>query len=489
MKPANIAQMTDDGRRRRLKLALVSSILLQCLLIAASPIATRADPLTRASGFVGYPAGGPQPESYGGYPPMNQSIGQHMASRIRIMLTRHISDLTTNQLQAPELSYYGVVGVGSPPKMFNVVFDTGSNEIWLPYYTWNPFANNLHYSIGYSCGDSTTCVNLNRKFSCDYRFTRLSGTTYEDIFSLFEDMQKEDKAPILPGARLSFGQNFLAVDDAGDEQFRYKPYDGVIGLAPVTQSSSGIRNILLSLQHDRQRQQAQLGDHQSEPNYPPYPNQQSNYYPPQHYPQSSSSYPPMGNQNYGPLQQQLMQTDLVFAIWINPAQHSRFGGELMVGGIDENRFVGEIYFHRINSWFDWQLPLSYVMLGSQVISCPNGCNAVLDTGANSLVGPRQDINQLYQELQAEYNRDADLWLVDCNRIDSYPQMSFKFNDTPYTIYPRHYIKMFRFRDQVYCHLAIKPWDKPNWLLGTTFIGAYYTIFDFSSRRIGFATPR
>jgi hypothetical protein len=224
------------------------------------------------------------------------------------------------------------------------------------------------------------------------------------------------------------------------------------------------------------------GPNQSDHQMPvPSSNYPNNAYPP---------YPNNGmNQNYGPLQRQLMQNDLVFAIWINPAQYSRFGGEIMLGGIDENRYMGEIYFHRINSWFDWQMPLSYVMLGSQVISCQEGCNAVLDTGANSLVGPRRDVNQLYQEIQAEYNREADLWLVDCNRIDSYPQMVFKLDDTPYILYPSHYIKMFRYNDQTYCHLALKPWDKRDWLLGTTFIGAYYTIFDFSSRRVGFATPR
>lgn len=386
-------------------------------------------------------------------------------SRIRISLTRNISNLNQNQLSAPEVSYFGAIGVGTPPKMFNAVFDTGSSEIWLPYYNWFPLANNLHYSIGYSSKDSSTSIAHKREFSIDYRKTKLSGQTYEDIFTLYEDMLKDD-APIMVAPELTFGQNFLAIDVASDEQFRYKPYDGVVGLAPVTNSGSGTRNILLSLQQEQQRRQ--------------YDQQPQDTYPAPGYDQGP---------NHPSMPHRQGNTELVFAFWINPNQNSRYGGELMVGGVDENRFIGDIYFHRVNSWFDWQLPLLYVQLGAQVISCQGGCTAILDTGANSLVGPRQDVEQIYQDISAQYNSESDMWLVDCNQIDQYPPLVFRLNETPYTIYARHYVKMFRFRESTYCHLAIKPWDQPGWLLGTSFIGAYYTVFDLTSRRVGFATPR
>lgn len=447
------------------------------LLIAVCTCLTQAE-VTRSVGIVNYPNGVPMPYSgsYGGQ--MNQSGGYnvpyYIPTKIRILLTRNISNLNTNRLSAPELSYFGAIGVGSPPKMFNVVFDTGSSEIWLPYYNWFIFANNLHYSDGYHCKSSSTCIAHERKFTLDYRHTRMSGETYEDLFTLYEDMQKYDAPVIMVAPQTSFGQNFLGITDTSDEQFRYKPYDGVIGLAPVAQSSSGTRNILLSLQQEQQRRiqvQQVGGNYQAQPG--------GNYMP--------EAGP--GAAYYRPSSGQLNQADLVFAIWINPNQNSRYGGELMLGGVDENRFVGDIFFHRINSWFDWQLPLTYVQLGSQIISCSNGCNAIFDTGANSLVGPRQDIELIYQELQAQYERDADLWTVDCARIDQYPSLVFRLDDTPYMIYSRHYIRMFRYSDNVVCYLTIKPWDQPNWVLGTSFIGAYYTVFDFSGRRIGFATPR
>lgn len=458
--------------------------------------------LTRASGLVHYPNGyhngsdqqqpssssssswvANQSNNYFGYQQPGAGLAggvyHHFPARIRISLTRNISNLNQQRLTAPELSYFGAIGLGSPAKMFNVVFDTGSSEIWLPYYNWFPLANNLHYSDGYSCKDSSTCVAQRREFAIEYRGTRMSGETYEDLLTVYEDMQKDD-APVLVGNQLALAQNFLAIDDTSDEQFRYKPYDGVVGLAPVAQSSSGTRNLLLSMQHEHQRRMGHLQQQQEQQPYLPESGPAGGMYRP----------PPPPPHMGGQYQPAVAGADLMFAIWINPNQNSRYGGELMLGGVDQNRFVGDIFFHRINSWFDWQLSLAYVQLGGQVVSCPNGCNAILDTGANSLVGPRQEVEQIYQELQARYEPDAHLWLVDCNKIDQYPSLVFSLDATPYTIFSRHYIRMFRFRDNVVCHLAIKPWDRNgDWLLGTSFIGAYYTVFDFASRRVGFATPR
>lgn len=386
------------------------------------------------------------------------------------MLTRNISNLNQARLTAPEVSYFGAIGVGTPAKMFNVVFDTGSSETWLPEYTWNPFANNLHYSEGYKCGDSRTCQALKREFNLVYRGTKLEGETYADMFTIYQDMQKDD-ATVLVAPSLSFNQNLLAIDEAEDEQFRWKPYDGVVGLAPVPQSGSGTRNILLSMQQEHQRRMSS-GDN-------------SVYNSNGH--ETGPSSVVDNNGLGGRYNNQYVQ--LMFGFWFNPNQNSRHGGELMLGGADENRFSGDVFFHKISSWFEWQLLLNNVMLGGQVISCQGGCTAVFDTGANSLVGPSQDVETIYSELQAQHNREANLWVVDCDRIDQYPVIVFRMDNSPYTLYPRHYIKMFRFRDQVVCHLAIKPWSQQGWLLGTSFIGAYYTVFDFTGRRIGFATPR
>lgn len=362
---------------------------------------------------------------------------------IRIRLTRNISFPDQYYRTAPLVSYFGVLGVGTPKKHFNVVFDTGVSDSWLPYSNWYlPLANNLHYSNGYKCGDSKTCNKGDKDLKILYRGTRLSGDTYEDNFMLYEDATKDQVESPLIIDSVEFRQGFLGVDDTSDEQFRYVPYDGVIGLAPMDQSKSGM-NVLLSLLQAVDRQQGY----------------------------------------------QYNQHRMMFSFWFNPNQQASHGGELVLGGVDPSKISSNFQFHRTSGWTDWRLSMSSVRFGSKVISCQDRCAAIFDTGANSIVGPKDDVEAIYSNLGVHKDQNSDLVIVNCGDIDSFPELTFHFDNQPYLILPRHYVRMFNYKGGIVCYMAIRPWDRPDWLMGTTFIGAYYTVFDYENRQIGFATPR
>lgn len=369
---------------------------------------------------------------------------------IKVLLSRNITfaEPWSSSPQAPIVSYYGplVVGTGAGQATFNVVFDTGSNEIWVPSFltAFNPFANNLHYSIGHRCSTSPTCKRPGRTIMIDQWGTTLDGEAYEDTVSLFEMMEK-DQIPFQIGDRLDLPNlAFAGIDNTRGpeaEQFRYKPYDGVVGLSPILGSQTGGKNLLISLRDVL-------------PSYDPYAGH-----------------------------------ELSVGFWFNPNQQSKHGGEMTLGGMDKSRISSQFIFHRLANYDNWSLRMNGLRVGNTQIGCPQGgCIARFETGINSIVGPAEEVAAIYEAFNTQPEPESGIAQVDCNQVDSMPAITITLDNTPYVLGPANYVKRFRYKDSQVCYLAIKPWNQQNkWIMGVTFIGSYYTLFDLGERQIGFAT--
>lgn len=410
---------------------------------------------------------------------------------IPIRLTRNMSISPADQrgIVAHEINYYGAIRIGTPPRKFNVMFDTATSKIWLP------LARDANHTSGYNCSSSSTCVATRREYTFDYRGTILIGGEYEDLsFDHREGFIKvpQQDAPLKVKYRANCTLKFLAIRTLGtvDKHFKNKPYDGVIGMAPVPQTSTGTTNILLILKQDyRVRRRYYLDNGVRDPSSSS--GNRTSIGGSSGTSSGSSTYVQKHVDEY----EELFYTDkykkweTMFGMWINPNKSSSYGGELVLGGLDEDRFIGDIFYHRVINRFDWQITLLSVQLGGQVISCTKGCTATLDSGVNSFFGPRDDVEMIYKLLQARREPESNLWIVDCDRVNEYPQLLFRLEDVPYSLFPRHYINKFDHLNKTVCYIAIETWLKPGWILGTNFLGAFYTVFDSGNRRVGFATPR
>lgn len=333
----------------------------------------------------------------------------------------------------PVINFYAPIGLGTPPKKFNVQFDVGLSEPFVPHYKWNPFKINLHYSKGFQCAKSTSCNRTNRSFTLDYQNCRLEGKSYEDIMTLTNAYG--------PGVvSVSIRQKFLGISDASDARFKDLPVDGYFGLGPLTQTPSGATNIIDSLR----------------------------------------------SANYIDNNQ--------FSFWFNPILDSPQGGELILGGVDQTRYQGKIFWHPlIGVHSQWTIGLQHVGIGGQTVGCfEHGCEAVLSTGLNEVYGPRDEVNKIYRFLNTSH-QESGLELIDCRRRSSLPLITFTIHGIPYVLLPSNYVRKTTdggiFKSET-CYVAILASDKAGkWILGTNFIGSYYTIFDMTYRQVGFATLR
>lgn len=123
-----------------------------------------------------------------------------------------IENLSNNQ----NMDYYGIIGIGTPPQYFNVVFDTGSSNLWVPSVQCLPTDVACQNHNQYNSSASSTYVPNGQSFSIQYGTGSLTGFLSMDTVSI-------DGLSI---ANQTFGEAISQPNGS----FTGVPFDGILGM-------------------------------------------------------------------------------------------------------------------------------------------------------------------------------------------------------------------------------------------------------------------
>ncbi|KAL4645977.1 hypothetical protein GN956_G9734 [Arapaima gigas] len=80
-----------------------------------------------------------------------------------------------------DTQYFGEISIGSPAQMFNVVFDTGSANLWVPSYECSPLYTACFTHNRYDSSKSLTHIRNGTGFSIQYASGNVRGFLSEDV--------------------------------------------------------------------------------------------------------------------------------------------------------------------------------------------------------------------------------------------------------------------------------------------------------------------
>ncbi|XP_037564815.1 lysosomal aspartic protease, partial [Dermacentor silvarum] len=183
----------------------------------------------------------------------------------------------------------------------------------------------------------------------------------------------------------------------------------------------------------------------------------------------------------------------VFSFYLNRDASGTNGGDVVFGGIDQDHYTGDITYAPVTNKGYWQFHMDGVILPNNVTFCQGGCEAMADTGTALIAGPSVEIRKLHKIFGAKQDSSG-RYAVSCDSIPSLPKISFRIQKRDFVLNAEDYMLKLPQDNKTLCLSGFQAMDfpppmGPMWILGDSFIGRFYTIFDRGNDRIGFAEAR
>jgi len=171
----------------------------------------------------------------------------------------------------------------------------------------------------------------------------------------------------------------------------------------------------------------------------------------------------------------------VFSFYLSRDESASSGGELILGGTDASYYTGDITYVDVTKQGYWQFKMdSLVVSGDSTTFCDGGCKVIADTGTSLIVGPTSEVRKINKAIGA----DTESGEIDCDAT-GLPTVTLTINGVDFPLEGSDYVV----DQEGTCFTGFEGADEGtiDWILGDVFLGVYYTVFDFDSNRVGFAT--
>lgn len=176
----------------------------------------------------------------------------------------------------------------------------------------------------------------------------------------------------------------------------------------------------------------------------------------------------------------------IFAFWLNKNSYRIYNGELVLGGIDERHYTGEINYVPVVNETRWEVKIDKINVKTTLL-CSN-CTAIISTGTALITGPTKIVDQLQKAIGAVKDSDG-IYHISCDQIDKVPEITITIDGRNYSLTGRDYIVKTGFNT---CFSGIFGLDLKGgstWILGESFMGKYYSVFDVDNKKVGFAEAK
>eukprot|EP00929_Paragymnodinium_shiwhaense_P015868 TRINITY_DN123974_c0_g1_i1.p1 TRINITY_DN123974_c0_g1~~TRINITY_DN123974_c0_g1_i1.p1 ORF type:complete len:421 (+),score=37.75 TRINITY_DN123974_c0_g1_i1:78-1340(+) len=329
-------------------------------------------------------------------------------------------------MQARELhasEYFGEISLGSPPRVFKAVFDTGSGNLIVPSQDCLDEACQVH--TRYDVHSSATGLELQTAED----WTPASGLRRRDTVTITfgtGQMTGSFARDVVCIGHLCSELNFIAATNESAEPFKAVPFDGVLGLGLPQLAEAQPFSIVDALIRSRSLRQN------------------------------------------------------LFAVYFAMAEDA--DSEVLFGDISEDRMSGPLLWFAISDPAYWQVSLTDVLFGDEssdlCTSTVRSCQVAFDTGTSLLTGPTRAIRRFVEKLRVA---------LDCSNFDELPDLTFSIGGSLFSLSRSDYVEKSLSGCLLgFMPLDIPPPRGPVFILGDPFLRKYYTVYDREHLRVGLA---